>query len=152
MLMKHKDTGKILGGLVPWQNRANMAFATMEACPAWKLTAERKALDILAGLVKPHIFEAYMLCGQFIETSERSGITYMFRRLRPTLAIKATDKGSSVLCGLCLHPIGYYANSWAGVMVPTDEVVAHLMLMRGDEHYFWKQANQHPAWHPAAGL
>src|SRR3546814_10910453 len=37
------------------------------------------------------------------------------------------------LCALCLHPIGYYENSWAGAMCPTDDVIAHLMLMRRSE-------------------
>ena len=42
--------------------------------------------------------------------------------------------------------------SWAGAMVPTDDVIAHLSLMRGDEHMFWKRCNQHPSWRPEAGL
>jgi hypothetical protein len=31
-------------------------------------------------------------------------------------------------------------------------VVAHLMLMRGDEHLFWRKANQHPPYQPEAGM
>jgi len=37
-------------------------------------------------------------------------------------------------------------------MVPTDDVIAHLMLMRADEHGFWKRANQHPLDRLEAGL
>ena len=43
-------------------------------------------------------------------------------------------------------------NSWAGAMCPTDDVLAHLMLMRGDEAMFWRRANQHAAIDPLAGL
>jgi len=56
------------------------------------------------------------------------------------------------LCALCLHPIGYYGDTWAGVMCPTDEVIAHLLMMRGSEEKFWANANQHPIDHPAAGV
>lgn len=57
-----------------------------------------------------------------------------------------------ILAALCLHPIGFYQGTWAGSMVPTDEVIAHLLLMRGDEPLYWRRANQHPAWSPLAGL
>lgn len=93
------------------------------------------------------------MTGAFIETSPRSGVTYMFRRLRPTLAIKAGPDGDlRILCGLCLHPIGYYAGTWGGAMCPTDDVIAHLCLMRGDEPKFWANSNQHEANHPACGV
>jgi hypothetical protein len=37
-------------------------------------------------------------------------------------------------------------------MCPTDDVIAHLMLMRGDEAMFWRRCNQHAAHLPEAGL
>jgi hypothetical protein len=37
-------------------------------------------------------------------------------------------------------------------MVPTDDVIAHLMLMRGDEHMFWRRCNQHQPWTKEAGV
>ena len=92
----------------------------------------------------------YLLTGMFLETSKRSGVHYLFRRLRPTVAISPSS--TKILCTLCLHPIGYYAESWAGAMCPTDDVVAHLMLMRADEPMFWRRANQHAPWRPEAGL
>ena len=90
----------------------------------------------------------------FLEKSERSGVTYLFRKLRPTVALRPCRDGDGmrVLAALCLHPIGYYDGSWAGAMCPTDDVVAHLMLMRGDEVMFWRRSNQHPADRPEAGL
>jgi hypothetical protein len=65
---------------------------------------------------------------------------------------KPNEEVNYALCALCLHPIGYYADTWAGVMCPTDEVIAHLVLMRGSEEKFWANANQHPLDRPAAGL
>jgi type III restriction enzyme len=72
-------------------------------------------------------------------TAESSLFTDMLKRGYP-------------LCALCLHPIGYYGDTWAGVMCPTDEVIAHLLMMRGSEEKFWANANQHPIDHPAAGV
>ena len=37
-------------------------------------------------------------------------------------------------------------------MCPTDEVIAHLLMMRGSEEKFWANANQHPIDHPNAGV
>jgi hypothetical protein len=93
----------------------------------------------------------YLLIGMFLETSKRSGVTYLFRKLAPTVATKAgPDDEMRVLTTLCLHPIGHYENTPCGVMVPTDDVIAHLLLMRGDEAKFWAKANHHPAWTKAA--
>jgi hypothetical protein len=124
-------------------------LTTMGAAQVWCIKAERKAIDKLAELLSSHMFKSYMLTGSFIETSKRSGVTYLFRRLRPTIAIKGSKETNQMLflASLCLHPIGYYDQSYAGVMVPTDEVVAHLVLMRGDEHAFWKWSNQHRVVH-----
>ena len=121
---------------------------------AWGIEQEAVAINTLAGLLSHHAFKTYMLTGAFLESSKKSGITYMFRKLRPTVAMRA-DKGHDlirVLCALCMHPIGYYDDSWAGAMTPTDDVIAHLMLMRGDEHMFWKRCNQHAAYRPESGL
>ena len=123
-------------------------FDTLRAAEAWTLETEATALDKLESLIKPHLFEAYVLTGTFLETSKRSGITYVFRRCRPTLAMR----NDRLLCALCLHPIGYYKGTFAGSMCPTDEAIAHLTLMRGDEPLFWRRANQHPANRPESGL
>lgn len=144
--------GRICGGRVPLPNRAAMMLETMGAAGAWTLEMEHRALTKLQKLIKPHLFEMYVLTGQFLESSKRSGVFYMFRRMRPTIAMSGRTGDMRILCALCLHPIGYYSGTWAGVMCPTDEVIAHLMLMRGDEADFWRQANQHPAHHPQSGL
>lgn len=152
VIFRDKLTGKIEFGAFHWLNRCTAQLNTLGIGVVWDVDCEARAAEKLASLVKPHALRTYMLTGSFMETSKRSGITYMFRRLRPTLAISTATGTARVLCGLCLHPIGFYSGTWAGCMVPTDEVVAHLLLMRGDEHCFWKQANQHAAWRPESGL
>jgi hypothetical protein len=126
---------------------------TLVASQSWSVDAEMKALESLQRHVSEAAFGYYLLTGMFLETSKKSGVVYLFRRLRPTLAMNQDEDGElRVLCGLCRHSVGYFNNSWAGAMVPTDEVIAALLLMRGDEHAFWKDANQHPEHAPEAGL
>lgn len=126
---------------------------TMAASQCWKLDAEIKAVEKLRSLVTPVAYRYYVLTGTFLETSPRSKVTYLFRKLRPTLALAPDRDGNMrILAGLCLHPIGYYEGTWAGVMVPTDDVIAHLLMMRGDERRFWSKANHHPPEDVRAGL
>jgi hypothetical protein len=128
---------------------------TLGASVAWGLEQEEQALALLASMIRPHAYKQYLLTGMFLESSPRSGVTYVFRRLRPTVAL-APDRGRGeqmrILCSLCMHPIAHYAGSWAGAMCPTDDVIAHLTMMRGDEAMFWKRSNQHPPYRPEAGL
>jgi hypothetical protein len=132
--------------------RLDLAFNTFKAHEAWLVETEMIAQQKLMTLIKPHLFNAYFLTGMFVETSKRSRLTYVFRRLRPTIVISWKGGKGEPICTLCLHPIGYYDDSFAGSMCPTDEVIAHLMLMRGDEHLYWKRANQHEPWRPESGL
>lgn len=143
--------GRAQAGISPVDRLAIM-IRTLEAAAVWPLEAEQKAQQKLASLITVQSFESYLLTGHFPEISKRSQVTYLFRKGRPTIALRQDDEGGSVLCALCLHPIGYYANTWAGVMCPTDEVIAHLLMMRGSEEKFWANANQHPPDHPFAGL
>lgn len=145
--------GKIDWGITPAFHSLGFALSTLNCAEAWGIEQESNALELLAGLISHHQFKQYLLTGMFIEGSKRSKVFYLFRRLKPTVAIRANNKGTtSVMCALCLHPIAYYARSWAGAMTPTDDVVAHLMLMRGDEPRFWRKSTQHPSWRPEAGL
>jgi len=141
-------------GKIPALNHITHDFSTMACSVAWGLDAELKAMDTLCGLIPRHLFKMYFLSGMFMETSKRSGVTYVFRRLRPTIALRPHPHRDEmrILTALCLHPIGYYGESWAGAMCPTDDVMSHLLLMRADEHYFWKKANQIPPHKPNAGL
>lgn len=146
-----------VGGKTEWlrqyrEHPVSKIMETISVTKAWTTNAEVRALRKLRGLVSRHIFHHYLLTGTFLESSKRSGVFYIFRKLRPTLAIRGTEDGKNtkILCAMCLHPIGWYQGTWAGAMCPTDDVIAHLLLMRSDEHYFWRKSNQHPAWHPLA--
>lgn len=151
VLVMEKD-GRVVFGLDPAFHGLPHAVRTLGCADAWGIEQESAAVATLASLIRHRHFKQYMLTGMFMETSRRSGLTYLFRRLRPTVVLSAAGGYMRVLCALCLHPIGYYAGSWAGAMCPTDDVIAHLMLMRGDEPMFWRRANQHPAWRPESGL
>lgn len=151
----YEDDGKIKHLIDYQDNRLSMALHTMGCSVAWGIEQEHRALTLLGELVPHHTFKYYLLTGTFLESSKRSGLTYVFRRNRPTLALDARSKGAStakVLAALCMHPIAYYDQTWAGAMCPTDDVIAHLMLMRGDEHMLWKRCNQHQPNRPEAGL
>lgn len=138
-------------------DRLGFWLQTLGASDAWKLEAEYKARDKLRGLLTERQWRMYDLTGSFLETSPRSQLTYLFRRLRPTVALsprgrRGLDDMMRCIAVLCMHPIGFYSKSWAGCMTPSDDVIAHLLFMRGDEAGFWKVANQHEAWRPEAGL
>jgi hypothetical protein len=155
ILILRDPSGKIVHGKLPAFHHISHDLQTLGAADAWGLEQEHRALNLLGTLVRHRAMKQYVLTGMFLETSKRSGVTYLFRRLKPTIACApGRDRKASmrILAALCMHPIAYYADSWAGAMCPTDDVIAHLMLMRADEHLFWKRANQHPPYRPEAGL
>lgn len=132
-------------------------LSTIGASQAWSYEAELEARRKLATMIKPHLMQMYEMTGSFLETSARSGVSYILRRARPTVAMvpifrDRDDLPMKVLAVLCLHPLGYYKGTWAGCMVPTDDVIAHLTYIRGDEPGFWRRANQHPIDSAEAGL
>lgn len=138
-------------------DRLRYWLRTIGASDAWDLDAEHTAREKLRGLISERQWRHYDLTGSFMETSNRSRLTYVFRRLRPTVVLSPRNKPGredTMLCiaVLCMHPIGYYGDSWAGCLVPSDDVIAHLMFMRGDEAGYWGEANQHASWTPNAGL
>lgn len=134
-----------------------LAFAVSTMCAganAWSLDAELAAQAKLKELLPAQQYLAYITTGSFVEVSQLSQVRYMFRRCRPTIAISDNSEftGGRVLAVLCLHPAGMYAGTFAGVLVPTDDVIAHLLMMRGDEKSFWKKANHHPIHQANSGL
>jgi hypothetical protein len=149
-----EEDGKIHWGPVGTGNQLGMLLGTLGAADAWGLEQESNAVKTLGTLIRHRQLKQYLLTGMFMERSPRSHVSYLFRRLRPTIAI-STRNGTAdakALCALCLHPIAYYGGSWGGAMTPTDDVIAHLMLMRGDEPLFWRRANQHPISRKEAGV
>lgn len=141
-------------------DRMNFWLTTLGASDAWDEAAEHRAREKLRGLLTERQWRHYDLTGCFLETSERSKLTYLFRRLRPTIVLTprgrrrhdVPDEHMRCLAVLCMHPIGYYGRSWGGCLVPSDDVIAHLIYMRSDEAGFWRVANQHEARSPEAGL
>lgn len=123
--------------------RLTLQLESMRACWAHDIEAEEAAMATLALHCSAEQFTQYTLLGQLIETSKRSKVTYLFRRAKPTIALRATADGSRVIAVLCLHPIAYYRETFVGAMTPTDDVIAHLLMMRGDEPMFWRRCNQH---------
>lgn len=137
-------------------DRLDLWLTTLGAADGWDTAAEAKARRKLRGMLTDRQWRHYDLTGSFLETSPRSRLTYLFRRLRPTVVMtprnRRGDDVMRVLAVLCLHPIGYYERSWGGCMVPTDDVIAHLTMMRGTEAYYWSKANAHESAAPEAGL
>ena len=107
----------------------------------------------------PYRFHMYMMTGQF-EIPGRSKTIYRIRRLRPTIALTRTRKAADgtvlrqarYLGSLCTHPVGYYAYTYSGVLCPTDDVIAHTLLVLGDERRFWSKSYQHAMHEPEAGV
>jgi hypothetical protein len=145
--------GRIVWALHGEVHQFKSDVGAMYASSAWGIEQELQAQETLREYVSQHAFDQYRMTGMFVEQSLRSGIYYFFRRLRPTVAVSNTDGGEmTILATLCAHPIAYYAGTWAGAMCPTDDVIAHLMMMRGDEAFFWRRCNQHPAYRQESGL
>jgi hypothetical protein len=148
----YERDGKIERVFLPGMQRLTHDLHTLGASFAWGVEQESRALQTLATLVKHNTFKQYLLTGTFLETSKRSGLVYLFRKLRPTVALRIKGEHIKALCALCMHPVAYYEDSWGGAMCPTDDVIAHLMMVRGDEPLFWKRCNQHDVHRPEAGL
>lgn len=161
IVVVEKPDGEITWMWKPAFHSIAMQLGTLGASDVWGIEQEHRALELLGTMLRHRTFKMYLMTGMFLEKSDRSGVTYLFRRLRPTIAMAANpgfaeDHPNNVemrgLAALCMHPIAYYDTTWAGAMCPTDDVIAHLSMMRGDEKMFWKRCNQHPLYRPEAGL
>lgn len=155
MVIFEYPDGRIDWGRPPVCHHLAQSLMTLGASDVWGIEQEGAAVNLLGTMLRHRPFKQYLLTGMFLERSERSGVTYLFRRLKPTVALAADGRpgdSARILAALCMHPIAYYEGSWAGAMCPTDDVIAHLSLMRGDEHMFWRRCNQHPPYRPEAGL
>lgn len=133
--------------------RLKMLFETGGIRTCYSLVeAEQKAQERLMETLSPLQQKQYFLTDAFAEQGQ-SGVMYFLRKNRPTLATRLKSDGSgNVLCALCLHPLAYYTDTWAGVTPPSDEVLTHLLLIRNDEHHYWRTANQLPLDDPVSGI
>lgn len=145
------------GGSLRWRlvkaaTRFDLERRTLQAAFVWGGRQEWKANEKLCDKIGIERFKDYAMTGAFEEQSLRSGLTYLFRRLKPTVVLSRRTGEEKILTCLCLHPLGYYKRSFAGALVPTDDVLAHLTLMRTDEPYLWRAANHHPPDRPESGI
>jgi hypothetical protein len=148
MTMRRWDAGSRLRKLIRGNEVRHHAHQTA--------AAEMKALASLEKRISPAQFNSYVLSGILPERSKRSDIWYFFRKGYPTLAVSFHGKQygdqGKVLCALCLHPMGYYSGTHVGLMTPTDEVIAHLLMMRADERKFWAKSGQWNAEDTRSGI
>ena len=120
------------------------------------LKAERKARQLLMEQLSGRQKRALELTGAFVEVGQ-SGLHYRISFNRPTLAwkivaVNGREKELEFVGSFCLHPLGYYSESFAGCMPPSDEMLAHLKMIRADERLYWRKANQHEIDDPLGGL
>ncbi len=138
-----REDGKVYKIFTPWNPakvRLNMQFQTSHTRYGSSIReAEERAMKTLRTMVSFFQWHCYFVDGTFVDDG-KSGVTYYFRKGRPTLAFR----GKNFLCALCLHPLAYYEGTWTGAMVPTDEVIAHYLMVKADEKLFWRKANQIP--------
>jgi hypothetical protein len=135
--------------------RKFMDTALLRCSTQQSAAAELRAMRSLRKRINERQYESYVLNGCFPEISDRSGVHYVFRKGYPTLAVSYHGKKNSagrVLAALCLHPQGYYEGTFCGLMNPTDEVIAALVMMRADERRYWAKSGQWSASDLRSGL
>jgi hypothetical protein len=126
-----------------------MVQSVIAASTAHTITAERNALRKLRPMLTAEQWRQYVLTGMFNEQSGRSHKFYWFRKCAPIIVsnlwrCKDGEVVELPLVALCVHPQGYYEDTTAGALCPTDNIIAELLLMRTDEYTLWKKATQHP--------
>jgi len=144
-ILKHWKTGHVIKLFTPDLGEERV-YATLETTVVLRkygqAHAELVARQGLEEVLSEGQRRELLLSDAFVEVG-RSGVHYLIRRNRPTLAYrKLGDEHYRPLCALCLHPLLYYDQTWAGGMPPSDEMLVHLMLIRADEHLLWRKANQ----------
>ncbi len=133
------------------QQRTATALST-----AHTVGAERAALRKLRTHLNATQWRSYVLSGTFWEVSRKSGLVYVFRRAAPTVVAKLvfSEQGAGLkpIVTLCMHSLGYSLETHAGMMCPSDDVIAHLLMMRANEHFYWRKTNPHTVDDPLSAL
>lgn len=83
----YEEDDKIKHASVVNSNSAFRSIRTIGTSLAWDIDAEEKALQKLKGMLTEHAYKCYVLTGSFVETSKRSNLVYVFRKLKPTIAL-----------------------------------------------------------------
>ncbi len=159
-IFKHRDTGEkmhqvkaLTSGSI--QSRYLLENTLDRSIRYHDHTAEKKANRNLRKQLRPAQIRQLDLTGCFAEGKTKSGLLYVLRKGKPTLAYRRQVKPKKGLCfvaALCTHPLAYYGKSFAGFMVPSDELLAHLAFIRADEYTFWKKANHHNSFDELSGF
>jgi hypothetical protein len=92
--------------------------------------AEVKALQLLRSLVTPENFRRYLKYG-FVIVKGMSGLTYNVYRRKNAVVFD----GQNQVASLCVH--------LSGNKVPTDEVIAKILMCECDEHEIWRRSNRY---------
>jgi hypothetical protein len=119
--------------------------------------AEFKAMIALRKRINDNQWDCYVLGNAFTETSERSNVTYIFRKGLPTIAMRCRPRPEGgetrhFLAALCSHPLAWFEGTHVGAYPPTDEVLANLLAVRADEHMYWRKSIQHTLDDPLAAI
>lgn len=125
-----------------WAARIDAMMETMRARRAVLPDAEMVAFLKLLDHLDDTQARDYVVSNMFVERGPRSDLLYLFRRGLPILTFRTGEEIVEPRAALCLHPLAYYDGSHAGVLPPSDEVLALLLMMRADEAYLWRKANQ----------
>lgn len=110
------------------------------------IEAETRAHGLLKSILdSDELYNMYLLHGCIIHRS--SDTIYVIRKGFPTLVFKAVDvegvEHVKFVGGLCAHIEATAQGMFAGSHCQTDDVIAHLLLLRSNETAFWEQANFH---------
>lgn len=141
VVLEHPETRKARKRFMPESNLAQrlQMFVNSGGMRAayTSVEAERTARTRLREALSQQQWAMYFKSDSFVERG-RSGILYFLRKNHPTIVLR----GTRPICTLCLHPLAFYTGTRAGVTPPSDEVLAHLLHIRADEHFYWRKANQ----------
>lgn len=137
--------------------KAQLYLNTWDAAQVYSVETETKAMECLKPKVTEEQFKRYFCTGMLVERSKKTGLLYIFRRCRPILVYREKKHVDGYVdykfvASLCIHAQGYYQCSWAGTLVPTDDVIAQLLMMRADEKTLWRRATQHTRFSPQADV
>jgi len=76
-----------------------------------------KGSEKLATVIPADAFELYVLTAIFLKSATQSADVPLPQR-PSDIALRQDEEVNYALCALCLHPIGYYGDTWARCHVP----------------------------------